>query len=92
MLPSHGLPFYGLQQRIDDLTTHHEEQLAKVEERCREPKTAVELLPSMFRRELKGMHLFLALGEALAHLEYLAHAGRLQRITSDGIIRYCVAQ
>jgi glyoxylase-like metal-dependent hydrolase (beta-lactamase superfamily II) len=92
VLPSHGLPFYGLQQRIDDLTTHHEEQLAKVEERCREPKTAVELLPSMFRRELKGMHLFLALGEALAHLEYLTHAGRLQRLTADGVIRYGVAQ
>ena len=71
VLPSHGVPFHGLQQRIDDLTVHHEEQLAKVEERCREPKTAAELLPTMFRRELKGMHLFLALGEALAHLEYL---------------------
>ena len=71
VLPSHGMPFHGLQQRVDDLTVHHEEQLAKVEERCREPKTAAELLPTMFRRELKGMHLFLAFGEALAHLEYL---------------------
>jgi glyoxylase-like metal-dependent hydrolase (beta-lactamase superfamily II) len=92
VLPSHGLPFYGLQQRIDDLTSHHEEQLAKVVDCCREPKTAVEMLPFMFRRELKGMHLFLALGEALAHLEYLAYAGRLQRLSSDGITRYGVAQ
>ena len=37
----------------------------------------------MFRRELKGMHLFLALGEALAHLEYLVHAGRIERRTTD---------
>jgi glyoxylase-like metal-dependent hydrolase (beta-lactamase superfamily II) len=88
VLPSHGVPFYGLQQRIDDLTSHHEEQLVLVAERCREPKTAAELLPSMFRRELKGMHLFLAFGEALAHLEYLVLAGRLQRVTSDGIVRY----
>ncbi len=88
VLPSHGVPFYGLQQRIDDLTSHHEEQLVKVTERCREPKTAAELLPSMFRRELKGMHLFLAFGEALAHLEYLVHAGRLQRQTANGIVRY----
>ena len=42
----------------------------------------------MFRRELKGMHLFLALGEALAHLEYLVHAGRLERQTSNGAVRY----
>jgi glyoxylase-like metal-dependent hydrolase (beta-lactamase superfamily II) len=88
VLPSHGLPFYGLQQRIDDLTTHHEEQLAKVEERCREPQTAVDILPFMFRRELKGMHLFLALGEALAHLEYLAQQRRVERVESAGIIRY----
>jgi glyoxylase-like metal-dependent hydrolase (beta-lactamase superfamily II) len=88
VLPSHGVPFYGLQQRIDDLTSHHEEQLVKVQERCREPKTAAEMLPVMFRRELKGMHLFLAFGEALAHLEYLVHAGRLQRVSSGGITRY----
>jgi hypothetical protein len=42
----------------------------------------------MFRRELKGMHLFLAFGEALAHLEYLVHAKRLQRVTAAGITRY----
>lgn len=88
VLPSHGVPFHGLQQRVDDLTTHHEEQLAKVVERCREPKTAAELLPFMFRRELKGMHLFLAFGEALAHLEYLVHAGRLQRVETAGLVRY----
>jgi hypothetical protein len=34
------------------------------------------------------MHLFLAFGEALAHLEYLVQAGRLQRATSAGVIRY----
>lgn len=88
VLPSHGVPFHGLQQRIDDLTMHHEEQLAKVEARCREPQTAAGLLPTMFRRELKGMHLFLAFGEALAHLEYLVHAGRVRRETSTGVIRY----
>jgi glyoxylase-like metal-dependent hydrolase (beta-lactamase superfamily II) len=88
VLPSHGVPFHGLQQRIDDLTSHHEEQLVKVEQRCREPCTAVELLPTMFRREPKGMHLFLAFGEALAHLEYLVQAGRLRRQTAAGVIRY----
>lgn len=88
VLPSHGVPFHGLQQRIDDLTMHHEEQLAKVEARCREPQTAAELLPTMFRRELKGMHLFLAFGEALAHLEYLVHTGRVRRETSTGVVRY----
>jgi glyoxylase-like metal-dependent hydrolase (beta-lactamase superfamily II) len=89
VLPSHGVPFYGLQQRADDLRGHHEEELATVLAACREPKSAVELLPVMFRRELKGMHLFLALGEALAHAEYLVHAGKLRRDGASGVIRYC---
>lgn len=88
VLPSHGVPFRGLRQRIDDLSEHHVEQLEKLAAICVEPKTAVELLPSMFRRELKGMHLFLAIGEALAHLEYLLYAGRLRRDSHAGLVRY----
>lgn len=89
VLPSHGVPFRGLQARIDDLTQHHREQLDKLVTACAEPRAAAELLPLMFRRQLAGMHLFLGLGEALAHLEYLAHEGRLQRqARADGVVRY----
>jgi len=89
VLPSHGLPFRGLHQRVDDLVQHHEEQLDKLANACVSPKTAAEIFPVMFRRELKGMHLYLALGEALAHLEYLVHAGRVERSSdADGINRY----
>jgi glyoxylase-like metal-dependent hydrolase (beta-lactamase superfamily II) len=88
VLPSHGVPFRGLQQRIDDLSGHHLEQLEKLAMICIEPKAAIELLPLMFRRELKGMHLFLAIGEALAHLEYLVCAGRLRRDSGAGVVRY----
>jgi glyoxylase-like metal-dependent hydrolase (beta-lactamase superfamily II) len=88
VLPAHGVPFYGLRQRIDDLTGHHMEQLHKLAAACAEPKLAVEVLPLMFRRELKGMHLVLAMGEALAHLEYLVHAGRLHRKRVADRIRY----
>lgn len=88
VLPSHGVPFHGLRQRIDDLTGHHLEQLDKLAAACAEPKLAVEVLPLMFRRELKGMHLVLAMGEALAHLEYLVHAGRLHRERAADQVRY----
>jgi len=89
VLPSHGLPFLGLQHRIDDLTAHHHGKLDALVAACKEPRSAHDVLPVMYRRTLIGVHLFLALGEALAHLEYLACAGRLQRQTgSDGIIRY----
>jgi glyoxylase-like metal-dependent hydrolase (beta-lactamase superfamily II) len=88
VLPSHGLPFQGLHRRLEDLQRHHEEQLAAVTKLCVEPRTAGELLPLLFRRELKGVHLFLALGEAVAHLEYLVHAGRLERDVKDTLVRY----
>lgn len=89
VLPSHGIPFRGLQQRIDDLLQHHAEQLDSLVRACMEPQSAAEILPVMFRRELSGMHLFLALGEALAHLEYLVQEGRVERRTdATGLIRY----
>jgi glyoxylase-like metal-dependent hydrolase (beta-lactamase superfamily II) len=89
VLPSHGLPFIGLQRRADDLLRHHAKTLEKVFTACATPKSAVEVFPVMYRRQLSGIHLFLALGEALAHLEYLVHEGRLRRTThSDGVVRY----
>lgn len=90
VLPSHGMPFYGLHERIEDLIAHHSEQLDAVCRLCAEPRTATQLLPFMFRRELKGLHVFLALGEALAHLEYLVHTGRLERRLSNGQMTYRV--
>lgn len=88
VLPSHGRPFFGLQQRIDDLKAHHREQLKKLQSACDEPKTAFELLPTLFKRELAGMHFFLALGEAVAHLELLAFEGTLVRESDAGVTRY----
>lgn len=88
VLPSHGVPFYGLRQRIDDLTGHHSQQLEKLAAICRQPTVAADLLPLMFRRELSGMHLFLAMGEALAHLEYLVHAGRVRREVRGGRVHF----
>lgn len=88
VLPAHGVPFRGLRHRIDDLAGHHLQQLDKLAALCAEPKVATDLLPFMFRRELKDMHLFLAIGEALAHLEYLVHAGRVRRELRAGRVNY----
>jgi glyoxylase-like metal-dependent hydrolase (beta-lactamase superfamily II) len=88
VLPAHGVPFRGLRHRIDDLTGHHMQQLDKLAALCAEPKIVMDVLPFMFRRELKDMHLFLAIGEALAHLEYLAHAGRVRRELIAGRVTY----
>jgi glyoxylase-like metal-dependent hydrolase (beta-lactamase superfamily II) len=92
VLPSHGRPFRGLHRRTADLRAHHRQQLALLEAACGEPRSAFELLPVMFGRPLKGFHRVLAMGETVAHLNYLASDDRLQReIGADGIARFASA-
>ena len=89
VLPSHGRPFRGLHIRIAQLREHHAARLAEVVEACRAPQSAADIVPIMFRRKLDAHQLTFALGEALAHLHYLWHAGTLQRNAgSDGVLRF----
>jgi glyoxylase-like metal-dependent hydrolase (beta-lactamase superfamily II) len=89
VLPAHGLPFYGLQARIDAQHAHHEERLALLESTCTNPQCAAELLPTLFERELDAHQTMFAMGEAIAHLNRLEHAGRLRRIVGDdGVSRF----
>ncbi len=92
VLPSHGRPFFGVRERALELRNHHLNHLDRLLEACREPCTASETLRVLFRRTLSGFHLYLAIGEAIAHLEYLARSGQLVRLTDDrGTIRYARA-
>jgi glyoxylase-like metal-dependent hydrolase (beta-lactamase superfamily II) len=91
VLPSHGRPFRGLHRRIEVLRAHHLQQLAALRDACREPRSAYELLAVMFGRVLRGFHRYLALGETVAHLNYLWHAGDLVRdVDGSGRIRFVV--
>lgn len=88
-LPSHGRPFRGLGVRATELRDHHRNHLERLLAACVVPHSAVELLRVLYRRELKGFHHVLALGEALAHLQYLAQRGRLACSRGeDGVLRY----
>jgi glyoxylase-like metal-dependent hydrolase (beta-lactamase superfamily II) len=88
VLPSHGRPFLGLAARATELRQHHERRLAKLFEACRTPLTAFQCLPFLYRREQRGFNLFLAMGEALAHLEYLACCGQFTRLSDHAVTRY----
>jgi len=79
ILPSHGNPFLGLHTRIQQLCNHHELRLLEVVQLCDSWKTAADVVPVMFRRELDAHQLTFALGEALAHLHKLWFDGVLQR-------------
>jgi glyoxylase-like metal-dependent hydrolase (beta-lactamase superfamily II) len=89
VLPSHNLPFFGLHARIDALAAHHRARCGEVLAACEEPKTAMQLLPVLFRRTLDRHQLGFAVGEALAHLHYLMHQGALARdLGADGVHRF----
>jgi glyoxylase-like metal-dependent hydrolase (beta-lactamase superfamily II) len=88
VLPSHGRPFLGLAARAIEIRQHHERHLAKLFAACRTPLTAFQCLPFLYRRPQRGFNLFLAMGEALAHLEYLACSGQFARLVENSVTRY----
>ena len=89
VLPSHRLPFHGLHQRLDSLAAHHEERLERIRTAVAEATmSAFELLPHLFKIKLDTHHLTFAMGEAIAHCEYLAQRGDINRFTAEGVVRY----
>jgi glyoxylase-like metal-dependent hydrolase (beta-lactamase superfamily II) len=90
VLPSHGLPFTGVGARVRALCAHHEERLQALEVACEDaPKSAAELLETLFQRALDTHQTMFAMGEAIAHLNHLQQAGRLSRSTdANGVIRF----
>jgi glyoxylase-like metal-dependent hydrolase (beta-lactamase superfamily II) len=87
VLPSHGKPFGaapgtrdgGIKTRIEQLRDHHKERLKETLQACSVPVHASEVMPVLFKRELDLHQLTFALGETVAHLHYLWHAGNLRR-------------
>jgi len=90
VLPSHGKPFTGLHVRTRQLRQHHEERLADVMAACAEqPHHAADLLPVLFKRKLDLHQTTFAMGESIAHLHALWHAGKLVRSAGDdGVWRF----
>ena len=79
VLPAHNEPFYGVQDRLQDLIDHHEDRMLVIEENCLDPARAIDLLPHLFKRELDGHSLFMGLGECIAHLHCLMARNRIER-------------
>lgn len=89
VLPSHGPPFTGLHQRIDELVQHHDERLARIRASCTHPRSAAELVPILFDRDLDAHQLQFALGETVAHLNRLLVGGALvANAEPDGCLLY----
>ncbi|KAB7709165.1 MBL fold metallo-hydrolase [Bacillus aerolatus] len=84
VIPSHGKPFHGANKRIDELLQHHEDRLTETIEAIKEGSTVYEVCGRLFRPGLTVHELRFAVGETLAHLEYLRYAGECRRETRNG--------
>ena len=93
VLPSHGKPFKGLHTRIQQLHDHHRDRLQEVMDLAQAgPVSAYDVLPMLFRRPLDLHQTTFALGESVAHLHRLWHAGKLKRERdANGILRFSLS-
>jgi glyoxylase-like metal-dependent hydrolase (beta-lactamase superfamily II) len=91
VLPSHGLPFHGLHQRLAQLREHHQARLDDVMSIVSGRTNAFLVAQEVFPRVLYA-NPRQAFGEALAHLNMLASIGRLTRDAGgDGAIAFAAA-
>lgn len=92
VLPSHGKPFRGLHERIEQLQRHHAQRCEVLLKAAATPKSAAELLPALFDRDISDPHqLQFAMGETIAHLNYLTRRQRLLPEDDGRVLRYRAA-
>lgn len=86
VLPAHKSPFRGLHARIGELTESHRLALARLESMLAERKRVIDVFAALFSRPITPELLGMATGETMAHLNYLAVAGRAAREQdADGV-------
>ncbi|WP_374263541.1 MBL fold metallo-hydrolase [Zoogloea sp.] len=89
VLPSHGNPFRNIGLRVDQLVEHHAARCADLLAACAAPRSAGEILATLFPRELDTHQVMFAMGEAIAHLNHLEHKERVRRsVGDDGVVRF----
>jgi glyoxylase-like metal-dependent hydrolase (beta-lactamase superfamily II) len=88
-LPGHRLPFYGLHERIDELTHHHAQRCDELVAACREaPLSAADLVPILFFAGMDTQQTSFAFCEIIAHLNYLVQRDRMAELMDGGILKY----
>jgi glyoxylase-like metal-dependent hydrolase (beta-lactamase superfamily II) len=93
VLPGHQLPFYGLHVRADELVAHHDKRCAAIAAACRDaPRSAAELVPVLFSRQLDPHQMSFAFSETLAHVNYMLHRGELTWAETAGEVQRVVTK
>lgn len=94
VLPSHQEVFSGLHMRTRELAQHHFRKLDELRGHLRAlgRATTYEAMQKLFPRRRGPIDDMLALGETIAHLSWLRHAGEAMRtLDDDGVYRFEMA-
>lgn len=84
VIPSHGKPFHDANKRINEIITHHNDRLAETLHYLKKASTVYEVCQRLFPNQLTVHEMRFAIGETLAHLEYLKYKGECVREMQDG--------
>ncbi|WP_202318430.1 MBL fold metallo-hydrolase [Archaeoglobus neptunius] len=95
VLPGHRRLWYDLRKRIDEIRRHHRARLVETLAALDRPKTAWEIAPSITWdlvytdwEEVHVVQKWFAVGETIAHLEYLQKEGLVERDVENGLVKY----
>lgn len=84
-LPGHYGPILDWQGRLQELSVHHAQRLDEMCAAAAAGATALEVSYRVFNYDRFSTHeIRFAIAETLAHLEYLADEGRLERMENPG--------
>ncbi|MGI9411087.1 MAG: MBL fold metallo-hydrolase [Hyphomicrobiaceae bacterium] len=95
VLPSHREPFFDARARIAELRQHHTDRLTHLTNILaqRGASTAGSMLEDLFEVELDGHQLNFAMGEAIAHLNYLCSRGEVERhVDGRGLLTFSLGK
>ncbi|WP_156289723.1 MBL fold metallo-hydrolase [Oceanobacillus salinisoli] len=88
VIPSHGNAFRGANDRIEEIKSHHYERLDKTLEIINQRKTIYEACQQLFPK-IKNVHESrFAIGETIAHLEYLRCQSECEHELKEGVYWY----
>jgi len=93
VLPGHGRPFDRGAERARAISRHHQRRLGSILQVIRRrARTAADVAQEVFGPELLDFQRRLALGETIAHLEYLRLRSEAELSEEDGIYLYTKAK
>lgn len=80
VIPSHGKPFYDANQRIKEIWDHHLKRFEMILDAIKDGATIFDVCGTLFPFELTTYDYQFAVGETIAHLEYLRAKGECTRV------------